>query len=171
MVIVPGMVTFMWLTPTKAGSYEILCEELCGVAHFAMRGRVVVDSADEYATWLAKQPTYADLLARPKADVAAGQTAFAVCTACHGADAAGNQALNAPKLAGQPAWYLTRQLHRFKDGVRGGAPGDAIASQMAAIATPLDDATIENVAAYIATLPDTPARSTVQGDADRGASR
>jgi cytochrome c oxidase subunit 2 len=40
--------------------------------------------------------------------------------------------MNAPKLAGQPRWYLERQLHNFKHGVRGGAPGDAIASQMAA---------------------------------------
>ena len=43
MDLVPGMVTYMWLTPTKPGDYEILCEELCGIAHFAMRGRVVVD--------------------------------------------------------------------------------------------------------------------------------
>jgi cytochrome c oxidase subunit 2 len=136
-----------------------------------MRGRVVVDKPDDYQGWLAAQSTYADVLARGKADVAAGQTAYAVCTACHGPGAEGNQALNAPKLAGLPAWYLERQLHNFKDGVRGGAPGDTIASQMAAIAAPLDDATIRNVVAYVATLPDSPTRSTVAGNADRGASR
>src|SRR5690606_10066189 len=43
MDLVPGMVTYQWLTPTQVGSYEVLCEELCGLAHYAMRGRVVVD--------------------------------------------------------------------------------------------------------------------------------
>jgi cytochrome c oxidase subunit II len=150
------MVTYLWLTPTKAGGYDILCEELCGMGHFAMRGRVVVDAKNEYASWLAEQQTFAQLQARPAADAAAGAAGYAVCSACHGAHAEGNQALNAPKLAGLPAWYLSRQVHNFKRGVRGGAPGDAIASQMAAIAQPLDDATIENVVAYIASLPDVP---------------
>ncbi len=171
MDLVPGMITYLWLTPTKAGEYEILCEELCGMGHFAMRGRVVVDEADDYQAWLAGQQTHGRMAARAAADVTAGQAAFAVCAACHGVNAEGNQALNAPKLAGQPAWYLARQVHNFKQGLRGGAPGDAIASQMAAIAGPLDATTIDNVVAYIATLPGTPPRSTIQGDAAAGASR
>src|SRR3989338_2088385 len=36
MDLVPGMVTYIWLTPTKTGTYDILCEELCGMAHYAM---------------------------------------------------------------------------------------------------------------------------------------
>ena len=165
MDLVPGMITYLWLTPTKVGSYEILCEELCGLGHFVMRGRVVVDDADTYDKWLATQPTFAQINARPAADAVAGQGAFAVCSACHGAAGEGNQALNAPKLAGQSRWYLERQLRNFKHGFRGGAPGDAIASQMAAIAAPLDDATIANVAAYIETLPDNSAQTTITGDA------
>ena len=41
MDLVPGMNTFMWLTPTRVGRFELLCEELCGVGHFrhARRGR------------------------------------------------------------------------------------------------------------------------------------
>jgi heme/copper-type cytochrome/quinol oxidase subunit 2 len=42
MDLVTGMITHLWLTPTVPGEYEILCEELCGIGHFAMRGRVVV---------------------------------------------------------------------------------------------------------------------------------
>jgi cytochrome c oxidase subunit II len=41
---------------------------------------------------------------------------------------------------------------------------------MKAIAAPLDDTTIENVVAYIATLPDNHSRATVQGDPAQGAS-
>ena len=58
MDLVPGMITHLWLTPTVPGSYEILCEELCGVAHFAMRGRVVVTPRDEFDAWLAAMPTF-----------------------------------------------------------------------------------------------------------------
>jgi cytochrome c oxidase subunit II len=171
MDLVPGMVTFMWFTPTRTGEYEILCEELCGTGHFAMRGRVVVVEQDAYDAWVSSQRTSAQLAARPAADIAAGREAFALCAACHGANAEGNQSLNAPKLAGQPGWYLVRQMHKFKHGVRGGSPGDAIASQMTTIAGPLDEATIDNLVAYIGTLPDTAPHGTVRGDAARGASR
>ncbi len=67
MDLVPGMVTFMWLTPTRTGAFDVLCQELCGVGHFAMRGRVVVDSAQDYAAWLAKQPTFAPARGAPGA--------------------------------------------------------------------------------------------------------
>jgi cytochrome c oxidase subunit 2 len=169
MDLVPGMITYMWLTPTRTGQFEILCEELCGTGHFAMRGRVVVDDAASYQTWLAAQQTHAQRRDRPAVDLVAGATQYAVCGACHGAQAEGNQALNAPKLAGLPAWYLSRQLHNFKHGVRGGAPGDAIASQMSAVVQPLDKATLDNVAAYVASLPDVTAATTVRGDASSGA--
>ncbi len=42
---------------------------------------------------------------------------------------------------------------------------------MKTIATPLDATTIDNVVAYIATLPDNRAHATIKGDAARGASR
>ena len=49
--------------------------------------------------WLASYPTFAQTMARTPGDAAAGQAVYAVCTACHGAQAEGNPALNAPKLA------------------------------------------------------------------------
>jgi cytochrome c oxidase subunit 2 len=58
MDLVPGMVTFYWIRPTVAGNYEILCAELCGVGHHAMRGYVQVDNADDYQTWLNDQSTF-----------------------------------------------------------------------------------------------------------------
>jgi cytochrome c oxidase subunit II len=56
MDLVPGLVTYQWFKPTKAGTYEILCEELCGSGHFAMRGKIVVDEPAAYQAWLATQP-------------------------------------------------------------------------------------------------------------------
>ena len=65
MDLVPGLVTYQWFTPTVPGNYEILCEELCGTGHFAMRGKVVVDEPAAYQAWLANQPTFAQTQARP----------------------------------------------------------------------------------------------------------
>src|SRR3979409_1907239 len=111
MDMVPGRVTYFWLTPTRTGPYDALCEQLCGTAHFTMRGRVIVDDEKDFQAWLATQPTYAQTRAAAAGDVAAGQAAYAVCSTCHGPQGQGNPQLNAPKLAGQAGWYLARQLH------------------------------------------------------------
>ena len=68
MDLVPGMVTYFWLTPIRAGRFDVLCAELCGVAHYTMNSKVVVESADDYEAWLAEQPTFAELMAAAKAD-------------------------------------------------------------------------------------------------------
>jgi cytochrome c oxidase subunit 2 len=170
MDMVPGMISYMWLTPTRTGEYEILCEELCGIAHFAMRGRVVVDDENGFRTWLAANRTYATISATAPADTAAGATLYAACAACHGASGEGNAALNAPKLAGQESWYLQRQLRNFKQGMRGAQQNDIYGVQMVAITGILTDETaVRNVVAYIQTLPDQKPPATVLGNAGRGA--
>ena len=63
MDLVPGMVTYFWLTPTRTGTFEILCAELCGIGHSDMRGYVIVEEEEDYRAWLAEQPTFAELLA------------------------------------------------------------------------------------------------------------
>jgi len=62
MDMVPGMVTFFWMTPIRVGEFEILCAELCGTGHHAMRGTVIVDEEDAYQEWLSDQSTFAELL-------------------------------------------------------------------------------------------------------------
>ena len=64
MDLVPGMVTYVWFTPTRTGTFDILCAELCGVGHYSMRGRVVVDTETDYHAWLQQQRTFAQMLAR-----------------------------------------------------------------------------------------------------------
>ncbi len=58
---VPGRVIRGWFEATRTGTYEIACTELCGFGHYTMRGTVIVESASDYAawvaaTWLAKTP-------------------------------------------------------------------------------------------------------------------
>ena len=48
-------------------------------------------------------------------DPAKGKALYATCASCHGANGEGNQALNAPAIAGQQEWYLTRQLKNYQD--------------------------------------------------------
>jgi cytochrome c oxidase subunit II len=169
MDLVPGMQTFLWLTPTRTGRFEVLCEELCGIAHFAMRGAVVVDERDDFNRWLAQQPTYAEEVAVKPGDPALGAASFAVCAACHGPQGQGQVALNAPKLAGQSPWYLKHQLENFRAGIRGAHPDDTYGKQMMPMAATLvDDAAIDNVVAYIGTLPDEPAPKTIEGDVEAG---
>jgi cytochrome c oxidase subunit II len=165
MDMVPGMVTYFWLVPTRTGSFDALCEQLCGMAHFTMRGRVIVDSEKDFQAWLATQPTYAQTRAATAGDVAAGQATYAVCSACHGPQGEGNPQLNAPKLAGQAGWYLARQLQNFKLGMR---DKEQFAQQMDAFAATLDDTAIKNVVAYINSLPDAQPQGTVSGNPAKG---
>lgn len=62
MDMVPGMVTYFWFTPTRTGTFDALCFELCGVGHYAMRAKVVVAEEGAYQAWLAKQRTFAQTL-------------------------------------------------------------------------------------------------------------
>jgi cytochrome c oxidase subunit 2 len=63
MDLVPGMITYFWLTPIRSGTFDILCAELCGLGHHAMRGIVVVESDSAYQKWLQEQETFADVMA------------------------------------------------------------------------------------------------------------
>ena len=66
MDMVPGMITYYWITPTRIGEFEILCAEYCGTGHYAMRGLVIVDKEKEYNKWEAKQITFDKMLAKNK---------------------------------------------------------------------------------------------------------
>lgn len=47
----PGMSVPMWFKPIKTGSFEIVCGQLCGANHYAMRGLMVVETPQEYEEW------------------------------------------------------------------------------------------------------------------------
>jgi cytochrome c oxidase subunit 2 len=169
MDLVPGMTTFMWLTPTRKGRFDLLCEELCGIGHHTMRGAVVVEEQGDFDKWLAQQATFAELNAKPAGNAAIGAAQFTVCAACHGSQGEGNATMNGPKLAGQAGWYLKRQIMSYKNGLRGAHEDDAIGRAMIGMmATLADEAAVDNVVAHIQTLPDNPAAATIDGDVAHG---
>ena len=71
MDMVPGMVTYYWFTPTRTGTFDILCAELCGGGHAYMRGKVVVEGAGDYQAWLGQHQTFAQTLSAQKKQAAA----------------------------------------------------------------------------------------------------
>lgn len=42
--------------------YLLLCNKICGVSHYNMQMKIVVESEEEYQAWLAEQPTLANQL-------------------------------------------------------------------------------------------------------------
>jgi cytochrome c oxidase subunit II len=61
MDMVPGTVTYFWFTPTRTGTFEVLCAELCGVGHSFMRGEVIIDTEEDFQIWRDEQETFASL--------------------------------------------------------------------------------------------------------------
>jgi cytochrome c oxidase subunit 2 len=52
---VPGITTHYRVTPTKTGTYDVVCAELCGPGHATMRSTVHVMSPDAFKAWVARQ--------------------------------------------------------------------------------------------------------------------
>ncbi|HWL51841.1 MAG TPA: hypothetical protein VNQ90_05375 [Chthoniobacteraceae bacterium] len=82
---IPGMATPVWFKPIKTGSFELVCGQLCGTSHYAMRGFVVVDTDEDYQEWekemqalkapppTAAAPAKTDAATAATADLAAGR--------------------------------------------------------------------------------------------------
>jgi cytochrome c oxidase subunit 2 len=86
-------------------------------------------------------------------DAAKGAGYYAVCSACHGPAAGGNQGMGAPPLVGLNDWYLQSAISKYKAGVRGSGPGDALgAAMIGMVATLPDDQAILDVIAHIRSL-------------------
>jgi len=77
-------------------------------------------------------------------DAAAGKAKSAVCAGCHGPKGISVNPLW-PNLAGQHDAYMVKQLKAFRDGTRSDPT-------MSAMAKPLSDSDIDNLAAYFSSL-------------------
>lgn len=164
------------LAPTLAGQQlDYLARQL---KHFksGLRGRhakdafgaqmVAVSSALDDAnitalsTYLSQLPQVgaSSALAASKAVPASNQRRgytyyHSTCGGCHGGKAEGNALLNAPRLAGLSPDYLQRQIQHFATGIRGTDKQDRYGRQMAMMSKSLDQETLADVIAFIATQP------------------
>lgn len=48
---IPGTSIPVWFIPIKTGTYEVVCAQLCGNGHSAMKATLVVDSEADYKKW------------------------------------------------------------------------------------------------------------------------
>jgi cytochrome c oxidase subunit II len=53
--MVPGMEIPIHFTPTRIGSYDIACNQLCGLGHYNMRTSLDVKSEEDFNKWLVDQ--------------------------------------------------------------------------------------------------------------------
>lgn len=48
----PGVVVRTWFTPTRTGTWDIACSQLCGLGHYRMRGEYRVLPQQQWDEWL-----------------------------------------------------------------------------------------------------------------------
>lgn len=53
--VVPGLHNVMHFKTTRIGAYHLICAELCGYGHSAMRASLFVMSRPDFATWVKQQ--------------------------------------------------------------------------------------------------------------------
>jgi cytochrome c553 len=92
---------------------------------------VTDESVQSVAAYVAAMPhTWAEV---PEgADLGNGNNYYeAICGACHGGRAEGNDKLKAPRLAGLSVAYMKRQYANLKHGIRGDHPEDKYGKRIA----------------------------------------
>jgi cytochrome c oxidase subunit 2 len=116
---VPGTVQHLVITPTKDGSYPVICTELCGLGHATMRTRAVVMEPGDFTAWARKQKGAAGG-GGASGGGASGEAAFKSngCDSCHTFKPAGATGKVGPDLdrlaaeakrAGKPLETFTRE--------------------------------------------------------------
>ena len=50
---VPGRTITGWFEPTRTGTFDIQCAEICGIGHGVMLGRIHVQDQADHAAWIA----------------------------------------------------------------------------------------------------------------------
>jgi cytochrome c oxidase subunit 2 len=107
---VPGVETNVIITPTKVGTFTVVCTELCGLGHAAMRARAVVMTQEGFDGWIQEQKQ-----AAAAAGSAQGKTLFTQqCGTCHTLADAGTTQEIGPDLdkvlAGKSADFIRESI-------------------------------------------------------------
>ena len=49
---IPGRTITGWFKPTKTGSWDIQCAEICGIGHGVMTGRIHIENSADHGAWV-----------------------------------------------------------------------------------------------------------------------
>ena len=103
--VVPGVTQKIVITPTRTGSFTLICTELCGLGHSTMRAPVRVLEQTAFATWLDKQEAATtgngaggEGTGGTAQELGATTFASAGCGGCHAFAKAGSDAEIGPSL-------------------------------------------------------------------------
>lgn len=102
MDVVPGLTTEINVTPTRIGTYPVICNELCGLGHATMRSTAVVMTPVAFDKWLKGQ---SKAVTSPN-PATAGAAVFTNngCAACHTLTASKATGKVGPDLDKLPAY-------------------------------------------------------------------
>ncbi len=95
----PGRISDLTLRPVRTGTYQVQCAELCGPGHAGMVTDAIVETPEEFESWLSSQRATAE----QPLDSVDGQRALFVaqgCGACHTLADAGAEGQVGPDLDG-----------------------------------------------------------------------
>jgi cytochrome c oxidase subunit 2 len=91
---VPGIASNVIVTPTKLGTFTVICTELCGLGHATMRAKALVLTQEGFDRWIQEQKD-----AAAAAGSVQGKTLFTQqCGTCHALADAGTTAEVGPNL-------------------------------------------------------------------------
>ena len=112
--LVPGIDTSIVITPTRTGTFSLVCTELCGLGHSTMRSTVEVVSQPDFDAWVKEQQ------AGGGTGVSAAAVFASSCGGCHAFTPAGtsskigpnldNVAADAEKAGEDPAAYVKESI-------------------------------------------------------------
>jgi cytochrome c oxidase subunit II len=112
---VPGLLTKLHITPTRDGTFPVICTELCGLGHALMRTQAIVMEPAAFDGWLKSQKR---AIAGPPSQAGAAVFKNNGCGACHTLKAASSTGKVGPDLdqlpaeaqrAGKPVEDFTRE--------------------------------------------------------------
>jgi cytochrome c oxidase subunit 2 len=91
--LVPGIDTSIVITPTRTGTFALVCTELCGLGHSTMRAVVRVLSQPDFDAWVKEQQAGGGT-----GDSGAAVFSSAGCGGCHAFAPAGTNGAIGPSL-------------------------------------------------------------------------
>jgi cytochrome c oxidase subunit 2 len=143
---VPGITTNVLVTPTKEGTYTLICTELCGLGHAVMRAQVFVLAQDDYVKWVSDEKAKA-----AAAGSAAGKTLFTQqCGSCHRLADAGTEGEVGPDLdkvlVGKDADFIHESIVNPNDEIAPGYQPDVMPQTFG---ESLTDAQLQSLVEYL----------------------
>ena len=69
---IPGTKAPLWFRPIKTGEFEVICAQLCGANHYAMKGNMVCDSKADFEAWMKQNTKTPAPAAAPTASTVSG---------------------------------------------------------------------------------------------------